>query len=53
MLEVLFAISLMSWKFLTKYGNINSVFRLDEISGDKKYWSRFADEMILSFSMKI
>ena len=24
------------WKFLTKYGNINSIFHLDKISADNK-----------------
>ena len=41
------------WKFLTKYGNINSIFHSDKISADSKCLKRFASEMILSFSMKI
>ena len=40
-------------KFLTKDGNINSIYHSDKISTDCKCWSRFVSEMILPFSMKI
>ena len=51
-LEGHFAVSLfhaLIWKFLTKYGNINSVFHTDKISADGKYLNRFVSEMILQF----
>ena len=35
------------WRFLTKYGNINSVFHSDKIFANSKYLSRFVSEMIL------
>ena len=31
------------WKILAKYGNINSVFHSDKISGDSKYLNRFVN----------
>ena len=40
------------WKFLTKYGNINSIFHSDKISADNTCRNRFVSE-ILSFSKKI
>ena len=51
-----FAISLffaLIWKFVTKCGNINSIFHSDKITADNKYRNRFVSELILSFSMKI
>ena len=40
-------------KFLTKYGNINSIYHSDKTSAGSKCWNRFVSEMILPFSMKI
>ena len=40
-------------KFLTKYGNRNSINHSDKISADSKCVNRFVSEMILLFSMKI
>ena len=34
-------------RFLTKYGNVNSVFHSDNIFANSKYLSRFVSEMIL------
>ena len=39
-----FAVSLfhaLTWKFLTKYGNIYSVFHSDKVYADSKYLNRF------------
>ena len=35
------------WNVLTKYGNINSIFRADKISADNKCRNTFVNEMIL------
>ena len=43
-LEGHFTVSLfhaLTWKFLTKYGNIYSVFHSDKVYADSKYLNRF------------
>ena len=49
-LEGHFAVNLfhaLIWEFLTKYGNINSIFHSDKISSDSKYLKRFVSQMMI------